>query len=72
MTLTAVTRQAEIERLEREIDERRERIALLRNPITANEVARLAREDPNGFNALFEDGLIPASALGATTPTDDK
>jgi hypothetical protein len=64
--------EAEIERLEGEIDERRARVGLLREPLTPDEVSRLAREDPDRFNAMWEDGLIPNEALAGIAGSTSK
>lgn len=34
--------------------------------LTTDEVKRMAREDPDRFNALYDEGKVPASALGGT------
>lgn len=61
----------EKEELDAQIAELVAKRQALNKPLGAEDVKRMAREDPDGFNRLYEAGKIPAEALGAPTKMEE-
>jgi hypothetical protein len=66
-----MTDRIEKEELDAEIAELVVKREALNKPLGAEDVKRMAREDPDGFNRLYDEGKIPASALGAPTKMEE-
>jgi hypothetical protein len=66
-----MTDRIEKEELDAEIAELLAKREALNAPLSPEDVKRMAREDPDGFNRLYEAGKIPAEALGAPTKKEE-